>query len=102
MIEEIDKKIKILLEFRDSEDVKKSKELRGWLCDTISHSYSLESAILFNNKLKYSDSQFFKAQSAVSRHYVDWGLNEVADIYNELRIIALKYMDKKDGGESDL
>lgn len=94
MIESIDKKIVILLNHRDSEYVKGYPELRGWVCDTIGHCYYLECCILTNQKLNSYSSQFFSAQSTVNRHYRDWALDEVADIYNELIEMAKPYLGK--------
>jgi hypothetical protein len=44
---------------------------------------------LKNKTIKESvENQFFTAQYSVNRHFRDWNLDEVADIYNELRILA--------------
>jgi hypothetical protein len=41
-------------------------------------------------------NQFFTAKVAVNRHYRDWGLHEVADIYEELCAIAEPFMKIED------
>jgi len=46
-----------------------------------------------NQKLNSYSSNFFSAKSSVNRHYRDWGLDEVADIYNELYKIAEPYLN---------
>lgn len=93
MIDNIDNKIVMLLKHRDSDYVKKYPELRAWICDTIGHCYSLESCMLLSNqKLNSYSANFFTAKVAVNRHYRDWGLDEVADIYNELCTIAEPYL----------
>ncbi|HZH63970.1 MAG TPA: hypothetical protein VEY10_03695 [Flavisolibacter sp.] len=94
MIDNIDNKIVMLLKHRDSDYVKKYPELRAWICDTIGHCYSLESCMLLSNqKLNAYSANFFTAKTAVNRHYRDWGLDEVADIYNELCTIAEPYLE---------
>ncbi len=93
MIDIIDLKIKKLLEIRDSEYVLKYTELRATICNVSEKAYLLEVLILQNKKIKENeDDQFFIASAAVNRHFRDWGLDEVADIYNELRLIAKDYI----------
>jgi hypothetical protein len=93
MIETIDSKIKILLRYRDSDAVIKYSELRASICTLIEKAYFLQAIIILNKSFfEKSDNQFFTAKSAVNRHYRDWGLDEVADIYNELCTIAESYL----------
>ena len=93
MIEKIDLKIGILLKYRDTAEVIKSSELRASVCTLIEKAYFLESIILSNKTFsEKSDNQFFTAKSAVNRHYRDWGLDKVGDIYNELCTIAESYL----------
>lgn len=93
MIENIDSKIKILLQFRDANEVVKNSYLRASICNFIEKAYFLEAIILLNKTFsEKTDDQFFTAKSAVNRHFRDWGLDQVADIYNELCVIAQPYI----------
>lgn len=94
LIEEIDTKIEVLLKYRDKEFIIEKTELRASICSIIEKCYFLQFTILMNRRFKENkDNYFFTANAAANRHYRDWGLDEVADIYNELRKIALIYMD---------
>lgn len=94
MIEKIDIMIKRLLEYRDSElAIKNPKYLRSDICIIIEKAYFLEALIL--KDLRYfepPDNQFFIAHASVNRQIRDWGLDEVADIYNELREMSKLYI----------
>jgi hypothetical protein len=96
MFEKIDDKIATLLKYRDSDYVKKYPELQGSICDTIAHCYSLENCIATSGKLNDYSNNYFSAKVAVNRHYRDWGLEEVADIYNELCLLASPYLKSED------
>jgi hypothetical protein len=97
LLNEIDKKILLLLQYRDSEYVLQHADVRGSICNVISHCYSLETCILLSDrKLNSYSNDFFVAKSAVNRHVRDSGLDEVADIYNELCEIAKPYMEQPD------
>jgi hypothetical protein len=91
MIEDIESKINRLTAVRNSNYVKSNSNLESWLCDTIAHCYSLESCILLSNKLNSFSKNFFEANVSVNRFYREWGLDEVADIYNDLRKIAINF-----------
>lgn len=96
IIEKIDKNIATLLKHRDSEFVIQRPKLRATVCGVIEKCYFLQSVILKNIRFSENSSDFFfMADSAVNRHFRDWGLDEIADIYNETRKIAVKYMDEK-------
>lgn len=93
MIDKIDYKIEILLKYRDAPSVIKSPELRASVCTLIEKAYFLEAVIL--SKRTFSEgigNQFFTAKVAINRHFRDWGLDEVADIYNGLCEIADPYL----------
>lgn len=93
MLEEIDNKILILLKYRDSVEIINDTRLRAMVCTAIEKAYFLESIILLDTKFSESkDDQFYVAKSAVNRYFRDSGLNEVADIYNELCMIAERYL----------
>ena len=93
MLKQIDNKILLLLKHRDSMDVMNDHKLRAMVCTVIEKAYFLESIMLLNTKFSESkDNQFFVAKSAVNRYFRDSGLDEVADIYNELSIIAEPYI----------
>jgi hypothetical protein len=95
MIEKIDLKISRLLKCRDSEEILQNPKLRGLICDVISRAYFLEYTILSHTTFtEHSDDKFFTANAAVNRIFRDYGLDEVADIYNELKEIAAPYMIK--------
>ena len=95
MIEKIDLKIKVLLAYRDAIEVVTTPDLRASICTLIEKAYFLESVILSNKTFsEKSDSQFFTAKATVNRHFRDWGMEEVADIYNELCEIAQAYLTK--------
>jgi hypothetical protein len=88
MIEKIDSKIKVLLKYKDADEIVKLPELRVSVCTLIEKAYFLESLILLNKPFsERSGNQFFTAQSAVKRHYKDWGLDEVADIYDDFALL---------------
>jgi len=94
LFEEIDKKIEVLLKYRDEEFIIEKTELRASICAIIEKCYFLQFTILMNRRFKENnDIYFFSAQHSANRHYRDWGLDEIADIYNDLRKIALIYMD---------
>lgn len=93
LFEEIDIKIEVLLKYRDEEFIIEKTELRASICALIEKCYFLQFTILMNKRFKENVSYFFSAQHSANRHYRDWGLDEVADIYNDLRKIALIYMD---------
>lgn len=94
MIEEIDKKVSILLRYRDQAFVVERPELRATICTMLEKCYFLQHTILLNRRFtETKNNYFFLANVAANRHYRDWGLDEVADIYNEMRTIAIKYMD---------
>lgn len=88
----IEEKTIELLKIRDSNTLIENKELRGYICDTIGHFYLLESCILSSGVLNSYSSKFFTSDVAILRHYRDWNLDNVADIYQEVRFIALKYL----------
>jgi hypothetical protein len=93
MIDKIDYKIEILLKHRDAPSVIKSPELRASVCTLIEKAYFLEAVILSNRTFSEGiDNQFFTAKAAINRHFRDWGLDEVADIYNEVCEIAEPYL----------
>ncbi len=95
MIQAIDNKINLLLKHRDAENVIKFPDLRASICTIIEKSYFLEYHILRNTKFfEDINNQFFTARSSVNRHFRDWGLEDVADIYNELCEIAEPYLIK--------
>lgn len=94
MINEIDFRIMKLLEIRDSKYVMEFPELRASVCNVIEKAYFLESLVLKKKRIfENSENQFFTAQSAVNRHFRDWNLEEVADIYDELRLMAKDYIE---------
>jgi|688.fasta_scaffold60837_1 hypothetical protein len=92
MINKIDNYIKTLIEIRDSEYVASNLNLKGWVCNAIAHCYHLECCFLINEKLNSHSENFFTANSAINRKFRDWGLDDVADIYNELRLLAKDYI----------
>ena len=93
MIEIIDKKIKRLLEIRDSREIRANSELRGTICGVIEKAYLLEKLILLNKKINEPiDNQFYVSFSSVNRFFSDWNLDEVADIYIELHEISKNYI----------
>jgi hypothetical protein len=93
MLKEIDNKILILLKYKDSVDTINDTRLRAMVCTVIEKAYFLESIILLDTKFSESkNDQFFVAKSAVNRYFRDSGLNEVANIYNELCVIAEPYL----------
>ena len=93
MIEIIDKKIKRLLEIRDSRAIRANSELRGTICGVIEKDYLQEKRILLNKKINEPiDNQFYVSFSSVNRFFRDWNLDEVADIYIELHEISKNYI----------
>ncbi len=88
----IEEKISELLEIRDSKILFENKELKSWICDTIGHFYMLESCILSDSTLNIYSTNFFSSEVAILRHYRDWNLDNVADIYQDIRLISLKYL----------
>ena len=94
MLKEIDNKIIQLLKFRDSEEVTKDAKLRAMVCTVIEKAYFLESILLLQMSFSETkDNQFFVANAAVNRYFRDSGLDEVADIYNDLCKIAGPYLN---------
>lgn len=97
MIEIIDKKIKRLLEIRDSKEIITNSELRATICGVIEKAYLLEKLILLNKKINEPiDNQFYVSFSSVNRFFRDWNLDEVADIYIELHEISKNYIFKSE------
>ena len=93
MIEDIDLKIAQLLKHRDKEDIKQNPKLRALICSVIEKAYFLQYIILSDKKFtEDSSDQFFSAKTSVNRYFRDSGIDEVADIYNELRSIAEPYL----------
>ncbi|MEO9023280.1 MAG: hypothetical protein ABI237_18545 [Ginsengibacter sp.] len=93
MLKEIDNKIEILHKFRDTEIALNSNDLRASICTVIEKAYFLESIVLLSKTfIEEPDNQFFTANSAVNRYFRDWGLDKVADIFNELCLIAKPYI----------
>jgi len=93
MIEEIDLKIERLLKCRDRKNVINNPNLRALICVVIEKAYFLEYIVLSNKTFKENiDNQFFVAREAINRQFRDSGLDEVADIFNELHSIAQPYL----------
>ena len=93
MLNEIDNKILILLEHRDSSEVINDNKLRALICTVIEKAYFLQSIILLDKRFsEKQDDQFFIAKAAVNRIFRDSGLDEVADVYNDLCLIAKPYL----------
>lgn len=93
MIEEIDIKITRLLKCRDNEETLQYPKVRALICNVIEKAYFLEYIILSEKTFtESSDDKFFTAKAAVNRYFRDLGFSEVADIYNELYVIAEPYL----------
>jgi hypothetical protein len=97
LIIQIDNKILKLLKCRDSIEVLANPKLRATICNVISKAYYLQSIILLKTKFEEKqDDQFFSANTSVNRHFRDWGVDKVGDIYNELQNIAKDYIVQSD------
>ena len=99
MINKIDIYIKRLLEIRNLENLTDEPNLKGWISNVIAHCYHLECCIMMNIKLNVDSERFFKAKYSVNRYLRDWGLDEVGDIYNELRVISKDFCQSLEGFE---
>lgn len=99
MVNKIDKYVIRLLEIRNFENLVENQNLRGRICDMIAHCYHLEYCVLLNEKLNIDSERFFKAKYSVNRYLRDWGLDEAADIYNELRVLSKEYCSSSTGFE---
>lgn len=91
MIDKIDIYIKRLLEIRNFENLTDDSNIKGWISNIIAHCYHLECCMMMNIKLNVDSERFFKLKYSVNRYLRDWGLDEVADIYNELRVLSKEY-----------
>ena len=93
MLREIDNKILTLLRYRDSKEVANNNKVRALICTVIEKAYFLQSIILLDKKFsEKQDDQFFISEAAANRIFRDYGLDEVADVYNELCQIAKPYL----------
>jgi hypothetical protein len=95
MLKQIDQNISTLLKHRDSTQILNDDKLRAMICTVIEKAYFLESIILLKRTFtEKQDDQFFLAKTSVNRYFRDAGLDEVADIYNELQSLAEPYLRK--------
>ena len=88
----IDGLVNELIKIRDKPNLSDKPIVKGLICEVISKCYQIEWAILSVKKIKEdSDHQFFVARESIVRYFYDWGLDEVAEIYLQLRELVKKH-----------
>ena len=99
MLNNIDIYIERLLDIRNMENLTDEPNIKGWISSMIAHFYHLECCMMMNIKLNVDSERFFKAKYSVNRYLRDWGLDEIADIYNRVRVLSKEYLNSNEGFE---